>query len=506
MPAKLRGALPFLIIFVLAAGLRFYALGRIPPGIYWDEVIDGREGLEAVRARHLRVFYPVGSGREGLWINLTGVAEALLGANPIGLRFCPALVGTLTVLFVYLLARELFSERVALFSVWFLATGFWPLWISRMCFRAVLMPLFLTASVYLLLLAWRDENTGRSPASTWLLAILGGVLYGLGFHSYIAFRITPLLIAVLFLTQYRRRKRSGRMTARWLATLAVWLGTAFLVALPMGLYFVRHPEGFWARALQISILSSSQPFRRFAHAFLATVLMFNIQGDCLWLNNIACAPQLLFPVGMLFLYGLMLAARSVLQNDSQALGSELLCAWFGILLVPQLFTLDAPNAVRVIGVITPVFVFAGLGAEALYEKLRHRRAWAAAFFLGLILTGGVEVYRYFVAWARNPEVASAFAQPYVKLGQYLNSLPKGTPRYVFGSDWGVEIVEFLTQGDPSIIYLSRSQLSTTNFECDSVIVPVHNKGMAFAGLARRGIRIHEIDHEGFTLGVVQCGR
>src|SRR5208337_5445372 len=199
MPAKLRGALPFLIIFVLAAGLRFYALGRIPPGIYWDEVIDGREGLEAVHARHLRVFYPVGSGREGLWINLTGVAEALLGANPIGLRFCPALVGTLTVLFVYLLARELFLKRVALFSVWFLATGFWPLWISRMCFRAVLMPLFLTASLYLLLLAWRDENTGRSPAATWLLAILGGVLYGLGFHSYIAFRITPLLIAVLFL-------------------------------------------------------------------------------------------------------------------------------------------------------------------------------------------------------------------------------------------------------------------------------------------------------------------
>jgi 4-amino-4-deoxy-L-arabinose transferase-like glycosyltransferase len=506
MPAKLRGALPFLIILVLAAGLRFYALQRIPPGIYWDEVIDGREGLEAMRTRHLRVFYPVGSGREGLWINMTGVAEAVLGANPIGLRFCAALVGTLTVLFVYLLARELFLERVALFTAWFLATGFWPLWISRMCFRAVLMPLFLTASVYMLLLAWRDENTGRSPASTWLLVIFGGALYGLGFHSYIAFRTTPLLIAVLFLTQYRRQKRSGHMTAMWLATLAVWLGTAFLVALPMGLYFIRHPQGFWARATQISIFSSPQPFRGFVRAFLATVLMFNIQGDCLWLNNIACAPQLLFPVGVLFLYGLMLAARSAFRNDSQALGSGLLCAWFGILLVPQLFTLDAPNAVRVVGVITPVFVFAGLGAEALYEKLRHRKACAAAFFLGLILTGGVEVYRYFVAWARNPEVASVFAQPYVKLGQHLNSLPKGTPRYVLGSDWGVEIVKFLTQGDPSIIYLSPGQLSTTNFKCDSVIVPVYNKPMAFAELARRDIRIHAIDHEGFTVGVVQCGR
>jgi len=144
VPAKLRAALPFLLILFLAAGLRFYALERIPPGIYWDEVIDGHRGLEAVRTRQLKVFYPVGSGREGLWINLTGVAEAVLGANPIGLRFCAALVGTLTVLAVYLLARELFSDRIARFTAWFLATGFWPLWISRMCYRAVLMPLFLT--------------------------------------------------------------------------------------------------------------------------------------------------------------------------------------------------------------------------------------------------------------------------------------------------------------------------------------------------------------------------
>jgi hypothetical protein len=208
---------------------------------------------------------------------------------------------------------------------------------------------------------------------------------------------------------------------------------------------------------------------------------------------------------MLFLLGLWLAARGAFRNDVQAANCQLLCAWFGILIVPQLFTLDAPNAVRVIGVMTPVFVFAGLGAEAIYAKLRPRKVYAGAFFLVLLLTGGAEVYRYFVVWARNAEVASAFAQPYVKLGQYLNGLPKETPRYVLGSDWGVETVRFLTEGDPSIIYLSASQFSTANFKCNSIIVPVYDKAIAFAELAKRDIRVHSTDFEGFTVGEVQCG-
>lgn len=504
MSTKLRASFPFFLIVALAASSRFCALDRIPPGIYWDEVIDGQTGLEAVRTLNFEVFYHVGSGREGLWINMIGLAEATFGANQFGLRICAALVGTLTVIFVYFLARELFSDRIAIFAAWFLASSFWHLWISRMAFRAVLMPLFLTASLYFLLRAWREEHQELSPASQWLLVIVSGILYGLGFHSYIAFRFTPFLIAVFFVSEYRRRETSGHVTHRWLAMVSLWLGTAFVVALPLGLHFLQHPQDFWLRAMQVSIFSAPNPMKAFGIAFLATLGMFNIRGDPGSLYNIAGSPHLLFPVGTVFLLGLVVAGRRAFQKDSKASGNWLLCAWFAILLVPQLLTLDVPNAVRVIGVIPPVFIFAGIGADVVYERLKHAKPYVYAFFLGLILVGAVEIYRYFIVWARSPGVASAFAQQYVEVGQYLNTLPKGTACYVIAGDWGMETVRFLTQESLSVKFLTPEQVKTTNFNCDSVIVPLYNTPMIFADLASRKLKIQSINKGDFIVGVVQC--
>lgn len=488
----------------LAAACRFYALNRIPAGIYWDEVIDGQKGLEAVRTGSFEVFYHVGSGREGLWINMVGLAEAAFGANQFGLRVCAALAGTLTVIFVYLLARELFSGRVAIFSAWFLAFSFWHLWLSRMAFRAVLMPLFLSASLYFLLRAWREEHPATSPVSRWLLVVVSGILYGLGFHTYIAFRFTPFLIALFSLSEYRRRKTSGQMTTRWLAMWAVWLGVAFLVALPLGLYFLHHPQDFWLRASQVSIFTAPNPAKAFGIALLATAGMFNIRGDPGALFNIPESPHLLLPVGIVFLLGLVLAGGRAFQKDGNARGYWLLCAWFAILLVPQLLTLDVPNSVRVIGVIPPVFIFAGVGADAIYERLKHRKAYVYAFFLGFILVGAVEICRYFIVWGRNPEVARAFGQRYVEVGKYLNTLPKGTACYVIAGDWGMETVKFLTQESRSVKFLTAQQVAATDFPCDSVIVPLYNTPMVFADLAGRRLKIQSVDKRDFTAAVVQC--
>ncbi len=504
MWAKLRVSFPFLFTIGLAAACRFYALNRIPPGIYWDEVIDGQAGLEAVHSASFRVFYHLGSGREGLWINMVGVAEAVFGANPFALRVCAALAGTLTVVFVYLLARELFSHRIALFSAWFLALGFWPLWLSRMAFRAALTPLVLSASLYFLLRAWREDPPGPTPVWRWLLVVVSGALYGLGFHTYIAFRFTPLLIAVIYLGEYRRRKASGHVPMRWLAMGTVWLGTAFLVALPLGLYFLDHPQDFWLRARQVSIFAAPNPAKALGTALLATAGMFNLRGDPGALFNIPESPHLLPPVGILFLLGLALAGKRALQKDPHANGYRWLCAWFAILLVPQIFTLDVPNSVRVVGAMPPVFIFAGMGADAVYERLKHKRAYSYAFFLCLVVVGAFEIYRYFVVWGRNPEVARAFGQRYVEAGQYLNTLPQGTACYVIAGDWGQETVKFLTQESRSVKFLSAEQVKTTDFSCDSVIVPLYNAPMVFADLASRKLKIQLVDKRDFTAAAVQC--
>src|SRR3954469_13562875 len=179
-------------ILAVAAALRFAALHSIPNGVWLDEALKGIEGIESVRATHFQIFYPANNGREGLWIAVIGFSESVFGVNQFGLRFASALVGTLTVLFIFLLTRRLYSDRVALLAAWFTATGFWHVLFSRLAFRGILVPLLLTASLYFLLRAEEAFNSANRH-DAWMSAIVGGIFFGLGFHSYIAFRVTPLL-------------------------------------------------------------------------------------------------------------------------------------------------------------------------------------------------------------------------------------------------------------------------------------------------------------------------
>lgn len=502
--STLRQQLPLILLVVLAAVIRFHALDRVPPGIYWDEALDARAGIAAVRTRHFKIFYPVGSGREGLWINLTGVSEALLGTNQEGLRFCAALAGVLAVLFTYLFTRLCFSDRIAIFATWFQATGFWHIWISRMCFRAVLVPFLLPASVYFLLRPWRQERERVRSRTQWVQAAAGGILFGLGFHTYIAFRFAPLLVAVLAFIEYQRRKALACPIRGSVGILSIWLGAAFATALPIGLYFLRHPETFWGRAQQVSVFSVSFPAKALCRSVVATLGMFNIQGDPGSAYNIGGAPHLLLPVGILFAVGITLAARTAFRRDDGVDSCRLLCAWFAIFLIPGFLTLDAPNAVRVIGVIPPVYIFAGLGADALYERLQQRKTYIGVLIADCMIVGAIDVYRYFIIWGRSSDVADAFGAKYVQIAQILKTFPRGMARYVITSDWGEETVRFLTDDAPSVKYIGVDQVRTMAFPCPSLIVPSYSQPIVFAELAQRRVRTKSLQQGKITAVVVTC--
>src|SRR3954466_14780060 len=197
LSAKRQTLLILFCILAAAAALRFAALNSIPNGVWLDEALKGIEGIESVRTGHFQIFYPANNGREGLWVAVIGFSESIFGVNQFGLRFASALVGTLTVLFIFLLTRRFYSDRVALLAAWFTATGFWHVLFSRLAFRGILVPLLLTAALYFLLRA-EEKFEAAQRGDAWLSAIVGGVLFGLGFHSYISFRVAPLFVLIIF--------------------------------------------------------------------------------------------------------------------------------------------------------------------------------------------------------------------------------------------------------------------------------------------------------------------
>ncbi|MEK7520823.1 MAG: glycosyltransferase family 39 protein [Patescibacteria group bacterium] len=464
------------LIVIIAAFLRLHNLENLPPGLYPDEAMNGNNALEALTtaspAGGFKVFYPENNGREGLFINIQALFVNFFGNEPWVLRLPGALFGILTVLGIYFLTRELFRENsqgeiIALLSAFFLATSFWHINFSRIGFRAITAPFWLVWGLYFLLAAFRRAKEGRWPVFG---AAFAGIFYGLGFHSYIAYRATPALILAVAAIHWIKNRTARRETA---AVFAVFSLFAVLAALPLLVYFFEHPADFFGRTGQVSVFASPTPLKDLALNAVKTAAMFNFVGDFNWRHNYAGRPALFWPVGAMFLIGVFLAVKAVIHEIKTTFGwggsnfaryplkffesktnvssaSLTALAWLGTAALPVIVSNEGlPHALRAILMAPPAFILAGMATGWLYQReaenvprvfspATQKAIVAGAWLIAFLLV--VEVYvAYFWSWGKNPNTAGAFAKNYVEIGRELNALPKERPKYVVVAAGGVEV-------------------------------------------------------------------
>jgi 4-amino-4-deoxy-L-arabinose transferase-like glycosyltransferase len=447
--------------------LRFFHFAAIPPGLYPDEAIDGNNALEVAHSqpflRGFKVFYPENNGREGLYVNVVAVLIKVSGGihEPWIVRLPAAISGILTVLGLYFLGAELFGAQVGLLAAFLLATSFWHINFSRIGFRAIMAPLFLTWALYLLVKGFNKLENGASFARAAPLFLIGGAIWALGFYTYIAYRVTPALILLIFVFYWLEARKRGWQN-KFLSSAAIFVIVSADMAARLFYYFYANPGTFSERASQISIFSSATPLRDLARNTWKTLAMFNIQGDTNWRHNISRSPELFWPVGLLFLLGIVIGALSFAGNLSNSAGDRarktiagadetprswfpfaLLFAWFLLAMLPVVISDDIlPHALRCLLMIPCVFIFAALGGRSLCGWLRKIVAarWLKLAAFGFLALLAFEAYRsYFVLWAKNPNVPEAFNADYVAIGRELNALPAATPQYVVVDATGVMV-------------------------------------------------------------------
>ncbi|MBI4991889.1 MAG: hypothetical protein HZB99_01610 [Candidatus Harrisonbacteria bacterium] len=510
------------VIIIIASFLRLYNLTELPPGLYPDEAMNGNNAVEAWENRDWKVFYGENFGREGLFINIQSLSVAAFGNQPWVLRLPSVIFGILTVLGLYFFTRELFvnyesriknhgddpkahnslfsiyySEKIALLASFLLATSFWHINFSRIGFRAIMAPFFLTWTLYWLLLALRKKQEGQwSGVRCQLLSASAGLIYGLGFYSYIAYRATPFLVVFIFwLSMFRCGwKNVVRVGAAFAAA-------AILIALPLGIYFLHNPQDFFGRTAGISIFASGTPIRDLAFNILKTAGMFNVVGDFNWRHNFAGRPELFFPVGIIFLIGLFFAIRDLIknakiknQNDSSKIFHfpfSILTSWLVVAALPVVISNEGlPHALRSLLMVPPVFVLAAIGGLKVYDFLNNLvgDSWLnklSFLFVAVLL---LEAYLvYFMAWGRHPTVKTAFAYRDYLIAQQLNYLPKELPKYIVVSDAtgvierdnpiSLQSVLFLTdtftdtkRREKNFIYVTRDQFNLISLPKNSLII------------------------------------
>ncbi len=198
-----------LLIFFLAGILRFYDISNNPPGLYIDEVSIGNNAYSILKTgkdengQNFPLFFrSFGDYKMPLYIYSVAFSMSIFGKNELAVRFPSALAGTLTVLVLYFLLKELLeldkskflgkrTKYLPIVSALFLAISIWHIQFSRAGFEVNLGVFFFLFASLLSALYLKKRNF------TYLLT--GILFYIFAIYTYHVFRfVSPVTMVSLF--------------------------------------------------------------------------------------------------------------------------------------------------------------------------------------------------------------------------------------------------------------------------------------------------------------------
>lgn len=237
--------LSVVVVMFFAAAVRLYQLGDIP------RVLDGDEGSVGLFAQATSVApltnpFALWENFGALYLQFINLSLKFFGITPFGLRLMPAIGGILAIPAVYLLARRIGGQRIALIAAIILAFSHSHIHFSRIVSVAYIQGTWLAPlEVYFLL-------SGLQKRESWRTAV-GGIILAMHFSVYLTSQVIAgiilvfMLIAILF---YRKW-----FMPRVPQALAFWGGFLIMI-LPSAVYIFGNPEQFLNRLTQAGTFQS----------------------------------------------------------------------------------------------------------------------------------------------------------------------------------------------------------------------------------------------------------
>lgn len=406
-------------VTVLAAVLRIYELGVVPPGFQFDEAFNAIDAQQ-VLAGNRPLFLPANAGREVVYTYWQAFLVSLFGLNVRTLRLASALFGILAVPGTYVLLRIMLrrnSRAIALFTSLVLAISLWHIHFSHYGIRVIMMPVIfsITFGAY-----WLGDHAQRKR---WRIAayLVSGVFLGLSVWTHPTGRLAPFVILIYtgWLLWQKEDARRLHLTGP-LGGLVLTGLVAFLVFLPLGLEFVRHPDFFFGHASEVSVfaerVSGDSPLFVLGWNILRVLGMFAVAGDREWTHNLVGRPVFDLAMALVFIGGVAIWVSRIVHGAkrSSSTGPDaepdadalfMLAAWSVVMLLPSVFSEAAPNYSRTLPSLPALFVAAGLGLTWLsVHDWPFRHAGVALAGIILLYSGFRSTYDYFVVFPAQEEV------------------------------------------------------------------------------------------------------
>ncbi|PIP74690.1 MAG: hypothetical protein COW87_02640, partial [Candidatus Levybacteria bacterium CG22_combo_CG10-13_8_21_14_all_35_11] len=245
-------------VVIIAIFLRFFQLGINPPSLTWDEVawgynayslgINGKDEFGTfLPYKYLESF---GDFKPPMYAYLDILPVKFLGLNEFAVRFPSALLGVLTVLMTFFLAKRLFRENykslvlnsksnaIALLSALFLAISPWHIMLSRGAFEANVATFFIVFGVWAFLAGVQDRK--------WCL-LFSAASFAFSFYTFNTSRIVSPLLTLMLIVTFRKQL----LKIKKQSILAFFLG--LIIVLPI-VGFLLSPQAA-SRFKEVNIFS-----------------------------------------------------------------------------------------------------------------------------------------------------------------------------------------------------------------------------------------------------------
>ena len=459
MPEKRKNAkleIFCLVLIILGAlFLRTYQLDVFPNGCQSDECNNGVDALKWLQGQPYTPYAGTNEGQATLFTYFLALAFKLFGSGVTQMRLVSAVIGTLTIVAFYFLAKDWLNRPFALAATALFAVARWHLTFSRIVYELILTPL---AEVLVFLFFLRALKNGRPR--DWALT---GLCLAFGMNTYTGFRFIPILVAVYlvyWVVTHRDRIRRDLAGIVYLG-FGAWIGMV-----PLSVFILQNWGTFMGRTAHISIANdianaggSLQPLWENINR---TIWSFHWKGDWAPLNNLPGEPLLDVVVGVLVLFGFTYALRNIRRPLS-----FLYVIWVvGGLSLAILSTVnEAPTARRPIGLLPVIFLLSGTALELTWDALKSiLLPWLSArsknagrfigfgevLFLGgvVLLAGTININTFFNIQANDPSVWRAYSATEAAIGEYLRDLPAADQVYLDSAFTYHSAIIFISQDRP----------------------------------------------------------
>ena len=404
-------------IFALGLVLRLYQLGNYP-ALNADEAALGYNAyslLETGKDEHGNSwpihFQSFNDYKPGLTVYLILPFVKLFGLNIWSVRIFPMFLSSLTILAIYYLVQELFSNRrFSLLSALFLSISPWHIHFSRGAWEVSIETFFMTFGMWSFLRA-------RSSPKLYLLSVL---VFAASLYTYHSARlVTPLLGLGLLVFQYK-----NMLNDKAIIGLSIGLGIIVLTPLildlmgPAGISRASgvgitadmgtvsrineqrgehaNQDGLWTKALHNKLVNFGLVFTKNWSDHYWGEFLFN-SGDEIQRNKVPEMGQMYIFDIIFILIGFAGIVKLKVKNNW-----KLVIWWLIVAPVASALTFQSPHALRAHNMVIPMVIISAYGFSVMMNRI-HRVG--LILFIVLIVLG---VSRYLhLYW-----VHTAKAYPY----------------------------------------------------------------------------------------------